>query len=151
MVAEANKKLETLVRLYYLRHGFEAMDLFLVVPLMYIGFECHEAINDTTPPHELESLRSTLVLVAHGLYSQRRNHYLAQALYLVIRDRMRPQERTLLRGCANIDDKDEDDVQELTQAVRSNWPVSVVTRQKDPESHVLANLVGKFISSEDVV
>ncbi|KAI5465269.1 hypothetical protein BGZ63DRAFT_436822 [Mariannaea sp. PMI_226] len=97
IVADAKKHLQTLVRLYYLRHGFEAMDLFIVIPLMLAGSDCIDAIGAKTPAKKLETLRSTLLLVAKGLYNQRRNHYLAEALYRVIRGRMRPLEVALLR------------------------------------------------------
>ena len=107
------KSLQTLVRLYYMRHGFEAMDLFIVIALMLTGYDCIDAIGERTPPHELEALRSTLVLVAQGLYCQRRNHYLAEALSRVIRGRMRPQEAALLRSAMSLDEHEADMRQEM--------------------------------------
>lgn len=89
IIADAKKYLQTLVRVYYLRHGFEAMDLFIVIPLILAGSDCIDAINEQTPSPKLETLRSTLILVAKGLFNQRRNHYLAEALFRVIRGRMR--------------------------------------------------------------
>ncbi|KAL7936549.1 hypothetical protein V8C35DRAFT_295798 [Trichoderma chlorosporum] len=109
IVAESKKHLQTLIRLYYLRHGYDAMDLFIVIPLMLAGSDCVEAINDQTPAAELEVLRSTLILVAKGLYSQRRNHYLAEALFRVIRGRMRPSELSLLRNTMTIDEREWDE------------------------------------------
>ena len=88
IVAGATKHLQTLVRLSYLRHGFEAMDLFIVIPLMLIAYECINIIDEQTHVAKLEDLRSTLILVTKGLYSQRRNYYLAKALFRVIRGRM---------------------------------------------------------------
>src|ERR1700760_3508757 len=78
IVADSKRCLQTLIRLYYLRHGYEAMDLFIVIPLMLAASDCLDAINERTPAYKLESLRSTLLLVGKGLYHQRKNHYLAE-------------------------------------------------------------------------
>ncbi|EHK27097.1 uncharacterized protein TRIVIDRAFT_21401, partial [Trichoderma virens Gv29-8] len=134
IVSESKKYLQTLIRLYYLRHGYDAMDLFIVIPLMLAGSECVEAINDQTPAAELEVLRSTLILVANGLYSQRRNHYLAEALFRVIRGRMRPSELSLLRTTMKIDEHEWDEKNRMAQEVRSSWPVSVVKKKEDLDS-----------------
>ncbi|KAM5350843.1 hypothetical protein ACJ41O_007348 [Fusarium nematophilum] len=131
------------LQLYYLRHGFEAMDLFIVIPLMLTGYDCIDTINEQTPEAELETLRSTLILIAQGLHSQRRNHYLAEALFRVIRGRMRPLEVALLRG-VSLDEDEADSRRDMVQAVRSHWPVSVVKNQKDVETHILTNLVESY-------
>jgi hypothetical protein len=143
IVADAGRYLQTLVRIYYLRHGFDAMDLFVVVPIMFVGFKCVEAIDKQQPGPKLEALRSMLILVATGLYSQRRNHYLGEALFQVIRGRMRPLEAGILRRTLNID-KTEEEKQTLVQAVRSHWPVSIIKEQKDPDSDLLKNLVSNY-------
>ncbi|KAJ3537587.1 hypothetical protein NM208_g6252 [Fusarium decemcellulare] len=143
VVTDAKRHLQTLVRLYYLRHGFEAMDLFIVIPLMLTGYDCIDAIREQPRRPDLETLRSTLILIAQGLYSQRKNHYLAEALFRVIRGRMRPQEYTLLRSTMSLDEYEADKERDM-QVVRSHWPVSVVKKPKDVDSHILANLVESY-------
>lgn len=144
IVADSKKNMQTLVRLYYLRHGFEAMDLFIVIPLMVMGYDSIDAIKEDTPTEEIELLRSTLILIAQGLYYQRRNHYLAQALFRVIRGKMRPQEIGLLKSSMALDKYETDPEPEMAVAVRSHWPVSVVKKHEDMESHILTNLVENF-------
>ncbi|KAJ0108572.1 hypothetical protein J7T55_015006 [Diaporthe amygdali] len=144
IVSDASKCLLTLVRLYYLRHGYDAMDSFLVVPLVLAGFKCIDAINDQTPEPKLKDLRSTLILIAKGLYSQRHNYYLAEAVYRVVRGRMRPQEVTLLHETMNIDDGKTAGRQAMMQTVRSHWPVSIVGKDEDVDSYVLTNLVNNY-------
>lgn len=117
------------------------MDLFVVIPLMLTGYDCIDAIGDQTPATELETLRSTLILIAQGLYSQRRNHYLAEALFRVIRGRMRPQELALLRGTMSLEEQEAVNELDDMQPVRSHWPVSVVKKQEDMDAHILKNLV----------
>jgi len=144
IVADSTKYLQTLVRLYYLRHGYEAMDLFIVIPLMLAASDCIDAINEQTPASELESLRSTLVLVTKGLYTQRRNHYLAEALFRVIRGRMRPPEVALFRGILDMDGDQVVDKPDMAQTVRSSWPVSVVKKKDDVDAYILTNLVENY-------
>ncbi|KAI3580111.1 hypothetical protein IWW34DRAFT_620935 [Fusarium oxysporum f. sp. albedinis] len=144
IVADSKKNMQTLVRLYYLRHGFEAMDLFIVIPLMVMGYDSIDSIKEDTPTEEIELLRSTLILIAQGLYYQRRNHYLAQALFRVIRGKMRPQEIGLLKSSMALDKYETDPEPEMAVAVRSHWPVSVVKKHEDMESHILTSLVENF-------
>ncbi|KJZ79148.1 hypothetical protein HIM_01299 [Hirsutella minnesotensis 3608] len=144
VVNESRRRLQTLIRLYYLRHGFEAMDLFIVIPLMLAACDCVDAIDQDTPAAQLEGLRSTLILVAQGLYSQRRNHYLAEALFRVVRGRMRPQEVALLRETVTPDEEDAEGKRKMMQAVRSHWPVSVVKKREDMDTQILGNLVESY-------
>lgn len=149
IVAEATRNLQTLIRVYYLRHGFEATDFFIVIPIVYAGFKCLDAINDKTPESNLDLPRSTLMLVVKALYHQRKNLYVAELLYQVIRGRMRPQELTLAKDILALPEVNEDD-NFMRQAVRSHWPVSVVKRREDLDSLMLANLVGELSTTRDI-
>lgn len=144
LVADAKRHMQTLVRLYYLRHGFEAMDLFIVIPLMLTGYDCVDTIDAGNPEDDLETLRSTLILVAQGLHGQRRNHYLAEALFRVLRGRMRPQEAALLTNTMSMDVDETNHRRDMVQAVRSNWPVSVVKKKEDVDGHLLTHLVRNY-------
>lgn len=143
IVADATRFLQTLIRVYYLRHGYEAMDVFIVIPLMLSASDCVDALDATTtqtPPEELELLRSTLILVAMGLYTQRKNHYLANVLFHVIRGRMRPADVALFRSAGNIDANVLDEKPDMAVAVRSHWPVSVV-KKEEKDRILLKNLI----------
>jgi len=122
------------------------MDLFIVIPLMLSASDCVDALdvaNTQTPPEELEYLRSTLILVAMGLFTQRKNHYLANALFHVIRGRMRPADVALFRSVGNINAKVLHGKPDMTVAVRSHWPVSVV-KNEEKDKLVLKNLVDSY-------
>lgn len=144
LVNEASKNLKTLVRLYYLRHGFEAMDLFIVIPLMLCGFQCINSINDQTPVEQLEILRSTIILIAKGLHDQRSDFHLASVLFRVLRGRMRLQEAALLKGIITFDENEVDEREAMSQAVRSHWLVSPAQKKEDVETHVLNHLVENY-------
>jgi hypothetical protein len=139
-----NLYLQTLIRLYYLRHGYEAMDLFIVIPLMLSATDCIDAINAQPPTSNLESLRSTLILTAMGLHTQRRNHYLAEALFRVVRGRMRPAELALFKGVINMDEDETERNARMVQEVRSDWPVSVVKKKDEKNAYVLKHLVDNY-------
>jgi hypothetical protein len=149
LVAGARKHLETLVRLYYLRHGYEAMDAFISIPLMRAGFRALDIIDGDPDVSDaaLETLRATLMLVAKGLACQRRNFYLAEALFRVVRGRMRPAEAALLKESIDLDDEEGEEKKVLMQAVRSHWPVSVV-RKEDLDTVVLKNLVQNYAAMD---
>jgi hypothetical protein len=144
IVADASKYLRTLLRLYYLRHGFDAMDLYIVIPLILVGVECVDAMDEGLLEPQLENTRSTLMLIAKGLYSQRKNHYLAEALFRVIRGRMYPRDVVIMKASMNYDEQEDDKKQAMVQAVRSHWPVSVVKKKEEIESHILTSLVEEY-------
>lgn len=150
IVNDATMYLQTLIRIYYLRHGYEAMDLFIVIPLMLSASDCVDAIdshcasNAYASSDTLDDIRSMLILVVMGLFTQRKNHYLANALFHVIRGRMRPQEVALFRAVGNIDADQIDGKAHMAQAVRSHWPVSVVRRKDEVDKHILNNLVENY-------
>ncbi|TEA17729.1 Nitrogen assimilation transcription factor nirA [Colletotrichum sidae] len=118
--------------------------LFVVGPLMLTGYDCIDALGEETSEDKVETLRSTLILVAKGLQNQRRNHYLAEALYRVVRGRMRPQEVAIMRSTMNYDEAREEADHTKMQAVRSHWPVSIVKKQEEVDSHILNNLVESY-------
>ena len=107
IIYDARRYLETPVRIYYLRHGFEALDLFIVMPLMLTGFRCVDAIRQGAFQQELETLRSARILVAQGLHRQRRNHYLVSALFKILHERMNPTEITILKNTISLNDLEE--------------------------------------------
>lgn len=120
------------------------MDLFIVIPLMLTGYDCVDAIEEQKSQSELEYLRSTLMLVVQGIYNQRKNHYLAEALFRIIRGRMRPQEAALLRGIMTLEEESVHETHDMTQPVRSHWPVTIVKKAEDLNSHLLTNLVENY-------
>lgn len=143
----AGRCLETLVRLWYLRHGFTATTSFLCQPLALIGFRCLEAIKRQDRADELEAIRSTLFLVAKGLREQSQSHYLAETLFRVIKGQMRPEEASLLGTIADIIDVADEGRNVQMRKVRSQWPVSIVVMPENLESSMLTRLVENLPSS----
>ncbi|KAK3301844.1 uncharacterized protein B0T15DRAFT_563508 [Chaetomium strumarium] len=75
----AARHLETLLRLYYLRHGFEHLDIYSGYFLTQQG-----------------DLRSTLLLAAKGLHDQGRSAYIHKAVLRRLSAEMAPRDRRAL-------------------------------------------------------
>lgn len=120
--SEAITHLETLLRLYYLRHGFEAFDSFL---LHYLGFLNHitmSAVDKSTGSSFLESRRSTLLLLTKGIHDQSRIVFVATAILRLQVRLLRPEDVELLKRFVEIE-TDEIISRPLEQAVHTDWPV----------------------------
>ncbi|KAH6650068.1 hypothetical protein F5144DRAFT_555191 [Chaetomium tenue] len=129
---EAVNHLETVVRLYYLRHGFEATDSFL---LHFLGFLNHitmNAIETSAGSSFLEARRSTMLLLTKGIYDQSRVHYVAAAVLRLQIGLMRPEDVDLLKRFVDIE-ADQLIYGPLKQAVHSSWPVYSIGHESKAE------------------
>jgi hypothetical protein len=118
---EAVIHFETLMRLYYLRHGFDATDSFL---LHFLGFLAHitiDAVETSAGSSFLEARRSTLLLVMKGIYDQGRAHFLARAILRLHASHMRREDVDLLRRFVDLDEGWSISGP-LEQAVLTDWP-----------------------------
>ncbi|KAI1410532.1 hypothetical protein F5Y13DRAFT_201990 [Hypoxylon sp. FL1857] len=154
IISHAEVRLETLVRLYYLRHSFESYDPLLMHWLMFLGdtillkldggLNSAGALAAATMPTTLansESLRSTLILCAKGLYDQSRNFHIAVLLYRLLRDRMKANDVDLLRthiftststsSSSGGSSANGDDEPLMTQYVQAQWLAPILTREGD--------------------
>jgi len=82
--------LETLLRIYYLRHGFDHLDAACTGFLIQQGFICIEDMTKTSLTNDSDAMarRSTLILVAKGLYDQGKSVHFARVLYQLLYEQM---------------------------------------------------------------
>ncbi|KAK3310454.1 uncharacterized protein B0T15DRAFT_389212 [Chaetomium strumarium] len=113
---------ETLLRLYYLRHGFEGSDGWLLHFLGLLNHITMNAIETSTGSSFLESRRSTLLLLTKGIHAQCRVNYIARAIFRYQVSLMRPEDVDLLRQFVELE-SDELMNGPLEQAVHTDWPV----------------------------
>jgi hypothetical protein len=113
---------ETLLRLYYLRHGFEAADSFLVHFLGLLNHMTMNAIETSAGSSFLEARRSTLLLLTKGIYDQSRVHFTAKAILRLQMSLMRPEDVDLIKQFLEIE-ADQIIYGPLEQAVHTDWPV----------------------------
>ncbi|OTB00138.1 hypothetical protein M426DRAFT_324544 [Hypoxylon sp. CI-4A] len=158
IITHAEVRLETLTRLYYLRHSFELYDPLLMHWLVFLGdtvLNKLEGRNSVAPTAaqmsvipttsmsatDFESLRSTLILCAKGLYEQGRNFHIGVLTYRLIRDRMKANDVDILRthlfasstsssssassGSGNV--VSDDDPPLMMEYVQADWLAPIVT------------------------
>lgn len=162
----AMRNLETVARLYYLRHGFEACDSSLAYFLALLASISLRALEGGGDGARLaagrgwpEVLRSTLVLAMKGLHDQGRHLHVCKVLFRLLRDRMRPAEADLLGrfvvssgeggggggdGGGEGDGEGEASEADLALHTRSRFPLPVVKMGEDLNAAILENLVEKY-------
>ncbi|KAI9150215.1 Nitrogen assimilation transcription factor nirA [Paramyrothecium foliicola] len=135
--------LELLVRLYYLRHGFEQWDSLLVQWLTVQGFN---SIKDLYKPDlyrdpgQRNAVLSTVLLCLKGLREQGLNIYIAEAVFTVMRANMSPADaRPLLQI---FDSELEEERKALVAGqIRSSWPININSVTDDPEKQRFDRLI----------
>lgn len=137
---DAKIRFETLLRLYYVRHGFDSYDIFMIQYLSFLGF-IHLNDLDSTEPSEYEERLSTIVLTAMGLRQQSQNCYLAKVVYRILKSKIEMRTRGLIINIKGLEDDTEDQKILMSEHLHSAWPVDIVSLIDDPEARRLDNLV----------
>src|SRR6478752_3367387 len=140
-LSDAKIKMETLLRLYYLRHGFGSYDIFIVILLAFIGF-MHAKTLDSSKMVDLESRKSTVVLVVKGLGDQSNNCYLARVVFRLLKGSIGSKNDFLLKEVGIVEEDGEDE-KAMEEQVNSSWPVDLEWIDVDPEKNRLDNKIRK--------
>jgi hypothetical protein len=160
ITAQATAQLETLLRIYYMRHGFEAYDAMLLVHLVHLANVtlARLAQIERTPDlpeaslEDTETLRSTLILCLKGLHDQSKNFYLSGVVFDVMKNRLSPENRNLVGKFVTLADPNvEDRAIDRSQRIISDYVIPVVNLNEIPDAGRLANMVAEFgrMSHED--
>jgi hypothetical protein len=144
IVSDAERDINVLMRLYYLRHGFADAHVYLTAPLSKIGFMSLQSINDQTTPQKLEDTRSNLLLSLRGLREQGQNYYIARTIYHVIKSRLRPEEARLSQHLANPETA-ADESPALDGEIQSGWVPHIVNISDEPVAEELSKLAKQFL------
>ena len=144
IVSDAERDINVLMRLYYSLHGFEDPHLFLLIPLVKLGFMSLHSINDQMPPEKLYYMRSSLILALKGLREQGRSYYLTRTLYHIVKAQLRPEEARLLQGAEDLE-SEPDMSPELESEIQSAWTPTIVDISDDPSEDELSKLAKRFL------
>ncbi|KAM3503970.1 hypothetical protein MY11210_008515 [Beauveria gryllotalpidicola] len=141
LVSEAIASLETLIRLYYIRHSFERLDTFMVQPLAELAMIRQTDTGDSNVL-DTESVQSTVVLCAQGFRDQGRNHYLGQALFHLTRNSVRPETRALIDKYLYAGPQVQvPSTPVLAHEVHSNWPLNIIDASENPKNQRLSDVL----------
>ena len=132
----ARARLETLIRLYYLRHSFEALDIMLIMFLLLLGSMSVRVLasSEDGPPNRDAS---TFLLCAKGLHDQGQNQYLGSLMFSMLAGLVDPQNGALLSDLARIRAEFQG-TEVKPEYVHMEWPVY---RWVHPESQSMGKLL----------
>lgn len=131
VVAQSKACFETLVRLYYLRHGFESYDITLLQFIPMLAFGSLRDIRHVERGSETyEEIRSTLLLCAKGLRDQGRNMSSGEATFRLLQEDANRENVPLLHE-GTVTSEQDDRLSLLAKEMRSGWPVGVFSKTTD--------------------
>ncbi|KAI1213704.1 uncharacterized protein F4807DRAFT_449741 [Annulohypoxylon truncatum] len=141
IVSQSRICFETLMRIYYLRHGFECLDTTLVQFLHLLGFSTLDEISVTENGSAAnEAIRSTLMLCAKGLWEQGQNYYLSEAVFRMLRQSMSVEDVTILGDIVEVEDGD-GPLNLMAQELRSRWPIGAFSKADDSKDRTLEHFI----------
>ncbi|RYP54262.1 hypothetical protein DL768_000836 [Monosporascus sp. mg162] len=141
IVAESKACFETLIRIYYLRHGFESYDpsLFQFLPLL--AYSALEDMRRAEGDSRLyESVRSTLVLCARGLRDQGRCYFASEATLRLLLESVGPEDAGLLKEFTEIE-QDDGRLRHMAREIRSEWPIGAFSIPREGNYRTLGNFI----------
>lgn len=144
VVSDARNRLETLLRLYYLRHSFDTLDFFLTHYLGLLGFISLNDIKMNVDSPNINDKRSLLILCAKGLHDQGQYVYIAQIVFCLVQDGMRQEEANLLKQFVHVEEIEENQLLRLQQ-IRSQYPVNIVSIDDNAENQRVSNLIKDYM------
>ncbi|KAI0174869.1 hypothetical protein BJ166DRAFT_575040 [Pestalotiopsis sp. NC0098] len=106
IAAHAWQCLESLIYIYYARHGFEACDPLIMSCLQLVGFAAVKDLAIETGQSRVLRL-ATVVLCAMGLREQAYHYYMAEVVFALLRDSLSSPDAQHLRQFAQIENEDE--------------------------------------------
>jgi hypothetical protein len=137
--------LQTLLHMFYHRHGFDAYYIFLLQVLVQLGFDSIERLRSPEAqqkhfPAIMKATRATLILCAKGLRDQGRNFFLSELVFRILRDKMNPVDVKLLKDWAQIKNEDRRE-QLMMEHMHGEYPVNVESITSDPSERRLNRLL----------
>ena len=155
VVSSSVIRLETILRLYYLRHSYSFQDCFLNYHLSLLARITLEAMSTASgrlpDRNRLKSLRSTVILCIKGINEQGRNDHVAIIIYRLLRDSLVADDLEILKAHVTLFESVEDDAF-VARHCRSQWPLPLIKVNGNPRAAGLDNLVKQYerFSVEDM-
>lgn len=150
---------ETIVRLYYLRHGFKMPDMMMTLFLSSLAFKsvdklktCFSVPRDLRPQSSLEALsnpvtdeiRSTLILAQKGLTDQGQSYYLPQTVAHLVLANVDEEEAGIIRNYVDGAMEDADARQLRAEHIEAHFPVNLRSFTESTEQQRMNNLMQEY-------
>lgn len=126
-IARSELLVECLIRLYYLRHSYEAWDNMLIQFFASVGSKNLVKVQ-SSESHFVEhrTAMSSVLLCSKGMFQQSKHIYLSEVLFRLHRHAMGRELSYLLQHFGDDTGEDEQSSQRvlaMSQHVRSAWPL----------------------------
>ncbi|KAM0335092.1 hypothetical protein ACHAQA_000127 [Verticillium albo-atrum] len=131
--AHSRSCLDVLVRLYYLRHGFESWNDSLATWILYLAQLCVRDLARAEDPLADEATVSTLLLCAKGLQDQGRSLYVSRVFFHIVRNEVPPQVKELLDRHVTEIERDHSKTGTGANHLRASWPVRTISISEEPD------------------
>lgn len=143
--------LETIMRLYYLRHGYEKSDIYSSHFLNHLASNSLERLknlqhsNPPCSPEAMKEAQSTLILAAKGLRDQGQNYYLPYAIFHMFCKAMGPEEVDIMHRYTGIPKDDLLTSKLRVRHVQCQYPIKIFNSKDDAEHVRLEELVNRYV------
>jgi len=145
-VTNSTVNLETLLYLFFRRHGFECYFVFLLNVLSQLGFSALRRIDlASLSAQERNLAKAMFILCAKGLREQGTNFFLAEAVLRMIHHTMTPDVTRLLQENGQPELRDGGREKILAIQVRADWPVGILDITQDPQGQRLDELIKAYV------
>ncbi|KAI2625433.1 hypothetical protein GGS26DRAFT_600127 [Hypomontagnella submonticulosa] len=141
VVSHSKACFEIIMRVYYLRHGFESPDTTLVQLLHLLGFSALKGLSPVEKGSTTyEAIRSTLLLCAKGLWDQGQNYYISAATFRLFRQSLSIEDAQVLKEIIEIEDSD-GPLDHMITEIRSQWPIGIFSIADENEDRTLDHFI----------
>ena len=157
----ARAHLETLVRLYYLRHSFDSLDIIIILFLLMLGSISVRVLASSSNESEKEGRErgqsygakrrdaSTFLLCAKGLHDQGRNQYLSSLMFTMLAGLVDSRDEVLVDNLARIRAEFKG-TEVKPEYVHMEWPVySWIDPENRSMGKILETVEDPSIGDED--
>lgn len=142
LIHRAYIRIESLLRLYYVRHSFDTYDSYMLYYVMFLAQHTVEVLQQGCPPEHVDAYRSTLILCARGLHEQGKHTHLMGILFRVLRDLMHQRDRDLL--LTFIKEEPGEDSVMIEHYAQCQLVVPIVNIHEDPKTSYISNIVKEY-------
>jgi hypothetical protein len=144
-ITNSNLCFETLMRLYYLRHGFEGCDAYLTDNLAVLAFTTLNSVKSAVSSlstTEIDGIRGMLLLTAKELDGQGENYHLTRTIFHIRADMM-PKGESITTRTTSVRLEDGLDTDLRMEYIQVQSPINITNIAESPDNMRLSNIIEK--------
>ncbi|KAL2684517.1 hypothetical protein Neosp_005595 [[Neocosmospora] mangrovei] len=156
-LAECRAFFETILRIYYLRHGFEHGNLMLIQYLTKLAFMALDKLKElstsistlSSSPMDVgdsdpRAAKSTLLIAQKGLNDQGKGYYFPQAMSNVVLGRTSTENSYLPQGDTSVEQEAEGEAKKREKQLEGQCPLDVRDISNNPNRHQSENWIRQY-------